>query len=259
MANEFKLKSSQEGLNELTEKQAKKVRALYSNVYNELKEAEKSLSTKTNISSVLMEQELKKLRTDVTRAYNEIGKQIEGIINENMEIVAKSVVDDGLKAMKKLDMFISDAYMAVPSDVVKAVSSGQIYSGDWSLNKAIWKDINKTQGDINNIVAKGIAMNKSTLEIAKDLEMYVDPNAKKPWDWGKVYPGAKKKVDYNAQRLARTMVNHSYQQSLIRTSDKNPFVRGIKWNISNSHRVCELCKSRAENDGYGLEIGRAHV
>ena len=57
--------------------------------------------------------------------------------------------------------------------------------------------------------------NCSYYEIAKDLESYVRPNARLPWnlrmaDGKKIY---KKQIDYNAQRLARTLVQHGYQQS----------------------------------------------
>ena len=72
----------------------------------------------------------------------------------------------------------------------------------------------------------------------------MNPDARKDWDWGKVYPGTKKVVDYNAQRLARTMVSHAYQQAFVRTTQKNPFVSKYKWEASNSGRVCEICEER---------------
>ena len=39
---------------------------------------------------------------------------------------------------------------------------------------------------------------KSTI-VAKDLEIYVNPNARKEWDWCKVYPKTNKKIYYNEQ------------------------------------------------------------
>jgi hypothetical protein len=51
-------------------------------------------------------------------------------------------------------------------------------------------------------------------------------------------------VDYNAQRLARTLVSHAYQQALVRTTQKNPFVTKYQWEASNSTRICPLCASR---------------
>ena len=64
------------------------------------------------------------------------------------------------------------------------------------------------------------------------------------WDWSKVYPGTAKKVDYSAQRLARTMVSHAYQQSFVKTTQKNPFVTKYKWVSSGGARMCEICAAR---------------
>ncbi|MFR3483130.1 MAG: hypothetical protein ACLTXL_06365 [Clostridia bacterium] len=66
----------------------------------------------------------------------------------------------------------------------------------------------------------------------------------KPWNWGVVYPGVNRQVDYNAQRLARTAVTHAYQLSLQRSTRDNPFVRGYRWHSSNSGRVCPLCRKQ---------------
>lgn len=106
------------------------------------------------------------------------------------------------------------------------------------------KHTKKAQQDINSIIAKGIAENKSSYDIAKDLEKYVNPSAKKDWDWSKVYPGTNKKVDYNAQRLARTMVSHAYQYSFVQTTKHNPFVEDYIWRSAGSERTCEICAER---------------
>ena len=96
------------------------------------------------------------------------------------------------------------------------------------------------------IVSKGVAGQKSTYEIAKELEKYVNPSKARPWDWGKVYPGSAKKIDYNAQRLARTMVSHAYQESFVRTTRKNPFIEAYRWLSSEDDRVCPICIERTE-------------
>ncbi|MEE1301474.1 MAG: ADP-ribosyltransferase, partial [Bacteroidales bacterium] len=46
-----------------------------------------------------------------------------------------------------------------------------------------------------------------------------------------------------AQRLARTLVQHGYQQSFVATTQKNPFITEYIWR-SNGSRVCELCLAR---------------
>ena len=149
--------------------------------------------------------------------------------------------------LNNMGIGLSTAYSFVPADVVQAITMGKIYDGDWTLSKAIWSNTKKSQQDIHDIIAKGVLDNKSSYAIAKDLEKYVNPTAAKPWDWGKIYPGVRKKVDYNAQRLARTLVSHAYQQSFVRTTKDNPFFEGYKWLTANNHRVCPICQGYAED------------
>lgn len=163
-----------------------------------------------------------------------------------MKKTAEAVVGDNIDFLKEVGMPIQGAFSHVPDEVVRAVATGQLYEGKWSLSRALWKNTKRTQRDVQNVVAQGIAQNKSAYDIAKDLEKYVDPLARKDWDWSKVYPGTARKVDYSAQRLARTMVSHAYQQSFVRTTQKNPFVTKYKWVSSGGARTCEIC---AERDG----------
>ena len=64
------------------------------------------------------------------------------------------------------------------------------------------------------------------------------------------------KIDYNALRLARTMISHAYQQSFENVNRNDPFVVGYRWLTSNFHgRVCEICRERSETDQFGLGVG----
>lgn len=184
-----------------------------------------------------------------------ISEQIKKMILEYEGEIIEEEVKEAQKQMKQFGITLEGAFSHIKTDVVQSLASGKVYQGDWTLSKAIWGDLQKKQRDMNEIIAQGVLENKKTYDIAKDLEKYVDPAAKKPWNWGKVYPGTSKKIDYNAQRLARTMVNHAYQQSVIMTNKDNPFVKGIRWLVSNSHRTCEICKQRAKQNDYGLGEG----
>ena len=227
---------------ELTKKQQDRIRRLYKRVSQEI--GEQAQKIPRTHSEALRQQYLKKLQAQVNEQLEKIGQEIEGTITQTMTQVAADVVSDNLKWMESVGMPVGGAFSHVPDDIVRLVSSGKLYSGNWSLSKAIWGNTQKTQKDINTVIAEGIAQNKSAYAIAKDLEKYVNPSAKKGWDWAKVYPGTSKKVDYNAQRLARTAVSHAYQQSFIRTTQKNPFVTKYKWVGSNSHRICPICAAR---------------
>lgn len=239
----FSLSDSLDVRKKLTQAQYKRIQKLYQQMASvAAKEAEK-LKGSTN-SGKLQEAELKKLAKQLQKEAQRLGVSLEGAIKSNMSDTSSAVVADAIKFNGKLGVSIEGAYSRVPTDIVEVLTSGKLYGGKWSLSKAIWSDIKKTQDDISTVVAGGIALNKSSYDIAKDLEMYVDPSAKKPWDWSKVYPGTKKQIDYNAQRLARTMVGHAYQQSVVSVAKNDPFVEGVRWISGHSSTNCELCKER---------------
>ena len=243
MANEF---ARAEGIRiQLTNQQTKQIKNLYKDLSNEYKKEIRKLSTRTNISSQMRRQYLKEFTKDLRDDIEYLNQNIEKTITSNMLRVSKAVVEDSIALDKKMGfngVFIKQFY--IPQDVVAIVSSGKLYDGKWTLSKAIWGDSRKKLNDIDQIVAKGIAGNKSTYDIAKDLERYVNPRARKEWSWSKVYPGTSKKIDYNAQRLARTMVSHAYEESFVESTKDNPFIEAYQWLASGSDRMCDICEER---------------
>ena len=221
-----------------------RIKKLYFDVAKDIRAKAESLKDNPNVSAQMERVRLQQLKFQTYEAFDDVGRTLEGYMKEGMRDVSAGIVVDVQKFLETSGLNIKEAYSHIPQEIVAAVSSGKVYGKGWSLSKAIWADNKKTKNDINEIIAKGIAENKSAYDIAKDLELYVRPDARKPWDWGKVYPGTKRIIDYNAQRLARTLVTHAYQQSLIEMAKKNPYVTGVKWIASNSSRVCELCQER---------------
>ena len=221
-----------------------KIKSLYKQIARDIKSSIAELKGKENVGSIMKIQQLKSIQKQIEIALNNVDKDLENLIVTGMTYTAQGVVKDAQNLLNKAGLKIKGAYANVPEDIVTRVVSGKVYQRGWSLSKAIWQDSRKIQNEINTIIAKGIAENSSAYDIAKDLEKYVNPSARKPWDWSKVYPGCRKKIDYNAQRLSRTLVNHAYQQSLIQTCKGNPYVRGIKWLSDGGERTCDICRER---------------
>jgi hypothetical protein len=151
---------------------------------------------------------------------------------------------------------------SVPEDVVLKLISGNLYKDGKGLASRIWSSTNKMNRDINYVLAKGIANQKPYLEIIKDLEKYVDPTAKKPWNWKTVYPGVNKQVDYNAQRVLRTGMNHAFYLSTMESNKRNPYVDSVHWELSGQHYERQVkrfgrdeCDDYSEQDRYGLGTG----
>ena len=228
--------------------QQKEIKKLYDEWADDVAERARYYSHKTNASAAVSERYYKELYGQMKSTSNQIGKEIKGLITSNMYTIADAVVSSNIEWLKEFgfkEEGLNAAFSYIPDDVVQRLVTGQIYQGGWNLSQRIWSDSQLAQKDIYQIMAKGLAEQKTVYEIAKDLEAYVRPSARLPWnltmtDGRRIY---KKAVDYNAQRLARTLVQHSYQQSFIATTEKNPFITEYIWH-SNGSRVCPLCRSR---------------
>lgn len=243
--NEFKLGNAEKLRNRLTKEQEQEIANTYKQVADKVKKKLKSIPDNGTATSALKKQQLQRLKKLLDSEYksmrDKIGKQIEQKAKETTQ----GPINAAKEFAKKLGFVkLEGSYASVPNDVISSIVTGQVYDGDWSLSSALWKDVQHKQKDINKVIADGVSMNKSAFDIAKDLEEYVDPKAKKSWDWKKVYPGVSSKIDYSAQRLARTMPAHAYQQSLEATVKNNPFIDGYIWHSGTGKRTCEICRER---------------
>ena len=248
MSNKLIFKDAEVARDAIMASQKKEIAALYESWADEIGERAKYYSLKSNASAPVSERYYRELQKQLRATSQEISNEIYNKIKNNMYTVSDAVIADNVNWLKSFgfsDDGLNAAFSYVPDSVVRNLITGQIYESGWSLSKAIWSDNEKALKDIYQVMAKGLAENKPIYEIAKELEAYVSPSRKLPWnltapDGVRIY---KKQVDYNAQRLARTLVQHSYQQSFIAATKNNPFITEYVW-ISNGSRVCELCMSR---------------
>ena len=232
----------------LIKKQEKQIKEIYNDMY--LKVSKKLSKVNPNTLSERYLEELKKaLETEI----KESNKQVKKIIKDNMkkssELANNVQLDFFMFINSQYNLNMQDTFSSmfskIPKEAMNEILFGKAYKDRKGLSERIWLDTKKFNKDIDYVITEGIANKKSTYDIAKDLEKYVNPNATKDWEWTKVYPNTNKKVDYNTQRLARTSVNHAFQQAQKRSCKKNPYVEGIRWISSNIHgRTCELCRER---------------
>lgn len=248
MADKLIFKDAEKARDAIMASQKKEIAALYESWADEIGERAKYYSLKSNASAPVSERYYRELQKQLRATSQEISNEIYNKIKNNMYTISDAVIADNVNWLKSFGFSadgLNAAFSYVPDSVVRNLITGQIYESGWSLSKAIWSDNEKALKDIYQVMAKGLAENKPIYEIAKELEAYVNPARRLPWnltanDGVRIY---KKQVDYNAQRLARTLVQHSYQQSFIAATKNNPFITEYVW-ISNGSRVCELCMSR---------------
>lgn len=191
---------------------------------------------------------------ELTKAKNElrgaINKSTTSAIGQAAKIGTETEQQIMSKIFKQAGLDTGDHFTSmfsqVQNRVVEDIISGNLYKDKLTLSQRIWNHSGKFEKDIQYVINQGILEKKSAIELARDLEQFVRDPAKRPWDWQKIYPILKNTpVDYNSMRLARTAINHAYQNSTIQSSNMNPFVEGIEWRSANIHgRTCEICMER---------------
>lgn len=228
--------------------QYKQIRDLY-------KDVAKSLQVKANKAKKgsLTERWAKDYKKAVKAQIKQMNEVIEAVVSKNIKNSAENATEIQLDFFDQINMryglelstTFKNMFSNVPNDVLQELVSGSFYKDGRGLSKRIWFSGNKVNGDIDYIIQKGIAEKKSAYELAQDLQEYVNPEAKKDWQWKKVYPGTAKAIDYNAQRLARTSISHAYTLAMLRSCERNPFITKIRWHsVFAPGRTCPLCKER---------------
>lgn len=233
---------------QITKQMEKDIREVYRNVAKDL---EKQI-LKANPNTIT-EKWLHDYRKELNREIDNITKNLYKSNKDKMKEMIEASNSPQLSLFQSinskydlgLETTFNSMFSRVNSDALNEILRGNIYRDGKGLNDRLWIDAKYMKKDIQIVILEGIASKKSAYDLAKDLEKYVNPDMKKDFEWSKAYPGTRKKIDYNAQRLARTSIQHAYQTSQKRSCERNPFIDGLEWNSVFSHgRTCEICMER---------------
>ena len=140
-------------------------------------------------------------------------------------------------ALAKVDDSFVSTLANVPTEALRAMIDGRLYTDGRMLSQRIWSATGRLEGNLAEIIQQGVAQKLDALTLAKQLQAYVNPSAACPVSWHTLYPDIPfdRHVDYNALRLARTAITHAHWAAEKAAAKKNPLCRGLKWNLSNSH------------------------
>lgn len=228
-------------------KQQKEIEDLYKDISRELDKKLEKYNSET-----FTEEDLKSIKKELKKELKGNKDKIGNIIDKNIGLIigASYIVHSNFfkKIDKKYDTNLVNTYKEktkrVEKEVKKKINKGEIYRDGYKLDSRIWGNDKKTLSDIDKIINNGIKNKLDPYTIAKDLEKYVNPKYKKDWSWGNIYPGCSKKVDYNAQRLARTALTHAHQLSMQAYAKSNPFIEYLEYNSAHNARTCAMCSDR---------------
>lgn len=160
------------------------------------------------------------LKRRIDELADDMEKEITGAAREAAHIPCEGAADWTRDAYGKVGGRLnaetfSDMFASSAEDALRMVISGRAYLDGKSLSKRIWTQTGRLEGGISRILEDGIAQQKSTAEIAKELEQYINPDAHETIAEraARVKNAAKLpfagNIEYNCQRLARTSINHA--------------------------------------------------
>lgn len=240
--NDLIFKDAWEARDEITKRQEREIRKLYNEWAREIREQANQMSKIGTPDSANQSRELAQLYYQLRSASKQLTAEINTSIKGNVEYMANAVNNCNKRWLHSLgftNVSIDTKFSLVKDMAIRNIITGNVYTTGYSLSSRLWQIGSNTMKDIYSVVAKGIAQNMSVYDIAKMLEKYVRPDAKVPYIIG-VHNQV---TDYNAQRLARTLIQHTYQQTLVALTKDNPFIDGYIWHANGAHS-CALCDER---------------
>lgn len=233
----------------IVSRQEREIRRFYTDAYEDIRK-------QTEYYQRFNDDTFATQRVRLNRLENEIRLRMDSIDSKTEKLVSSGVTSEVERVLQNNQTFLNNLgytnYQLNPRftvSVADKVITGQIYNG-FGLSSSIWGNNAGRQRQIREIISRGILQGKSTAEIAKQLEQFVNPKRRSP-----VMSGTNSSIDYNAQRLARTSVQHAYQLAFVEATKDNPFIEAYRWITSGMSNVCQLCISREEDDEYGLGAG----
>jgi hypothetical protein len=120
----------------------------------------------------------------------------------------------------------------------------------YRLSDRVWRNSIEVRRNIDRVLDYHIPLGTSAVDIADILEKYLKPGAA-TWRTRKPY-GVN--GSYAARRLSRTEITAAAGRSFLNASLMNPYVEGVKWNLSPSHPKVDICDDNASGgpDGNGV-------
>lgn len=231
----------------LSKKLQDEIKHIYSKIY-----LKGSVGVFNSVDDKLVDKRIKPILKSLSEDILDIQDEIEDIAIEYLNEIAITANEPQVQMLFNLDkvyklgliVYFNKLFDKVPAKATKKVLAGAMYADKLSMKRRIKRALKKNVKDLKYIAVIALRQGKSYDQILKDLQTYLRVGKQKPLGWINSYPKASTQIDYNVQRIAKTYSSHVFQEAQKESCRRNPFVSGIKWLVSNSHRVCPLCRTR---------------
>lgn len=119
----------------------------------------------------------------------------------------------------------------------------------YTLSDRIWNTAGDTRRRLDAYLDEAIRQGRGALAMDREIEQFLVPGrsltrTKAPYGTD---------ASYDAMRLARTEISRAHAQASEMSAALNPFVEGLKWNLSGSHPRPDICDDNARGGPYPLD------
>ena len=192
--------------------------------------------------------DLHKVMVHVMHEYSE--KAAENAVDGQVLHLLNILGGDGNATANDFEKDVRSASLVFSRKAAEAVTKGEIYKDGKNLSKRVWSNAARAGNDVQQIVTQGLASGMSAVDMAKMLEQYIDPKARKEWDFeqiaeklGRTTARKYENLEYNALRLARTTISHSATAGVRQWGKVNPYARKVQWHsVHAPGRTCQACR-----------------
>lgn len=174
-----------------------------------------------------------------------IAKNLRSLTFEAMQYICEEVINE---IQDQADIEVDKKNLI--EEVVSSVILGTIYNTNWTLSSAVQKIVDSNIDLIESIIEDGIADGRSPEEIVEDILSVLDPN---PNTQQRSYTRKHKTLyvgrpDYQAQRLLRTTIQHTYQTAIVNMAKMTSMLTNkrvmIQWISAMAPNTCQVCMDR---------------
>lgn len=201
-----------------------------------------------------LRQEAEKLNGDLTKALTEfISEAVEGGAGFSRAVTVNLLEASGLP-----DLRVDKLFQRVNVRAVKACWDRT--QKELKLSDRIWQNSENLMENVREIVREAVVLGQDAVQTARLLEQYVRKDTK---TLTKSYPHmmehlkgrVPEDLSYEALRLARTETTAAFGKATVDAAQASPSYKGLKWVLSKSHPVRDICDELAAHDeGLGLGV-----
>ena len=174
-------------------------------------------------------------------------------VEQNSAMLRRSLPPDVLATMSKANtnpFTVADAMVSEleAADLVRTNPLARydaphewVDANGYQLSDRIWNTAATTRRRLDLYLDTAIREGRGALQMSRELEHFLRPDRS---DLRTNAPYGTN-ASYDAMRLARTEIARAHQEATRVSAAMNPFVEGMKWNLSASHPRTDICDDLA--------------